>query len=257
MSGKAGRCPASGTAWVDGVVNVVVNPSDPAKPAIRLVLRNEAAWLLEPLPLDEEAVSAGSGSRTTGKDAPEGPTPVTPRLHAAAAEAPAARLASIAARTGERCMAGAARPTSASGVGTLAGPGDMAWTARSSNADSSRLGGPGVTALRREPSNRRSALTAARQPGQIATCWSQVRRVAAGRRRSAYALSIEPRCRGATNERARRTELTGSPELPVPTRSRGGSATARQSCSDRERDARGPHAAVSGLGECANGPCRA
>ena len=242
---------------MDAVVNVVVNPTDPAKPAIRLVLRNEATWLLDPLPLDEGAVSAGSGIRTTGKDAPEGPTPVTPRLHAAAAEAPAARLASIAARTGERCMAGAARPTSGSGEGPLVGAGDTAWTARSRNAESSRRGSPGVTAVRREFSNRRSAPTASRQPGQMATCWSQARRVAAGRLRSAYALSIESRCRGATNERARRTGLTGSPELPVPTRSPGGPATARPSCSDRERDVRGPHAAVSGLGECANGRCPA
>src|SRR6185436_7225003 len=55
----------------------------------------------------EMAVEAVSGARTTGRGAPGAPTPLTPRLHAAAAEAPAAKLASIIARTGEWCIGGA------------------------------------------------------------------------------------------------------------------------------------------------------
>lgn len=106
---------------MEATVNVVVNPIDLGMPAAPLVLRNVADWLLDPLSPDELAVTAGEGSRTTCRDAPVGPTPLTPTLHAAAAEAPAARLASNAARTGDRCMAGAERPTTASGEGRLAG----------------------------------------------------------------------------------------------------------------------------------------
>ena len=204
-----------------------------------------------------EAITAVEGNRTAGSDAPGGPTPLTPTLHAAAAEAPAARLASTAARTGDRWMAGAKRPTTASGAGRLVGTVGTAQMARSRNADSSRLGSSGVTAVRRELNSRRSASTASRQLGQIATCRSQARRVAAGRLRSAYALSIASTCREATTERARGTRLTGSPELPAPTRSPDGPASARPSWTDRERDAPEPHAAVSDLGECASGPCRA
>jgi hypothetical protein len=161
MSGTLARVPATRAVSVKAVVMLVV------------------------------AISAGSG--TTVKDAPEGPTPLIPRLQAAAAEAPAAKLAIITARTGEWCIAGAARRTTGSGEGPLAGAGKTLWVARSSNADSSRLESPGVTAVRRELNSRRSASTAARQRGQIATCWSQVRSVAAGRRRSAYELSIASR----------------------------------------------------------------
>ena len=192
MPATRSQGPATGTARVEAVLNVVVNPVNPAIPAAMPVLRNDTAWLLDPLPSDELAVTAGEGSRTTCRDAPVGPTPLTPTLHAAAAEAPAARLASTAARTGDRCMAGAERPTTASGEGRLAGEDGIVWTARSSSASSSRLDSSGVAAVRRELSSRRSASTASLQPGQIATCRSQARSVAAGRLRSAYALSIAP-----------------------------------------------------------------
>src|SRR4051812_22695081 len=62
------------------------------------------------------ATVAAAGSRTAGElgavgAAPGPPTPATPRLIAAAADAPAARPASTAARTGDRCRAGAAGST--------------------------------------------------------------------------------------------------------------------------------------------------
>ena len=115
-------------------MNVVVSPIDLALPAAPLVLRNEAAWLPDPLPLDpkrldavpldafpldELAITAWEGNWTTGRDAPEGPTP--PTLQAAAAAAPAARLASIAARIGDLCIGGAERPTTASGESRFVG----------------------------------------------------------------------------------------------------------------------------------------
>jgi len=84
----------------------------------RLVLGDEAAWLLDPLRLDDVSTEARDGMWTNVCDA-EGPTPLTPTLQAAAAEAPAARLASMAARTGDRCMAGAERPTTVRGRGRL------------------------------------------------------------------------------------------------------------------------------------------
>jgi hypothetical protein len=119
MSPTRSQGPVTGTTRVDAVLNVVVSPVDPAKPAAKVVPRDDAAWLLDPLPAAEPAsaeldVTTTDGNVTTGKDAATGPTPPTPILHAAAAEAPAARLAKAAARTGDRCMAGAERPTTAS-----------------------------------------------------------------------------------------------------------------------------------------------
>ena len=103
-------------------MNAVVSPTDPTIPATApLLLRTEAAWLLDQLPLDELATAAGEGNRTGDWDAPAGSTPLTPTLHAAAAAAPAARLASSAARTGDRCIAGAERPTTTSGESRLVG----------------------------------------------------------------------------------------------------------------------------------------
>jgi hypothetical protein len=64
--------------------------------------------------VDALAITVWEGSWTTDRDVPEGPTPLTPTLQAAAAAAPAARLASIAARTGDRCIGGAERPTTGS-----------------------------------------------------------------------------------------------------------------------------------------------
>lgn len=234
----------------------------------RLLPRYEDAWSLDPLVgalrLDELAAAAGESNRATGKGAPAGPTPLTPTLHAAAAEAPAARLASSAARTGDRCRAGADLPTRVSGDGLgscrfhrFVDTVGTACAATPSNADSSRLESSGVTAVRIELSIRRSASTATRQRGQNATCWSQTRSVAAGRLRSAYALSISSTCREEASERAPRTKLTGSPEQPAPTRSPDGPASARPFWMDRERDAPGTLATVSGRGGCANGPCPA
>jgi hypothetical protein len=256
LSATPGHGPATGTAGSEAVLNVV-NPVDPPIPAATVVLRNDTAWLLDPLTTDELTVTPTEGKRTTGRDTPAGATPPTPTLHAAAADAPAARLASIAARTGERCIAGAERPTTASGAGRLVGTAGTAKAARSNNASSSRLDGAGVAAVRKELSSRRSASTACLQPGQIETCWSQARRAAAGRVRSAYALSIASTCREAATERARGTRLIGPPELPDPKRIPDGPAMARPSLTDRERGGRGPHAAASDLGGCASGPCRA
>ena len=104
-----------------------------------MVLRNAAVWLLDASPIVEPAVAAETGTRTTGKDPPGRPMPFTLKLHAAAAEAPATRPANIAARMGERYMAGAERPMTASGEDPLVETTGTACTARSSNADSSRL----------------------------------------------------------------------------------------------------------------------
>ncbi len=144
-------------------MKVVVSPAAPVSPATPLPVPSmEAAW--RPDPVDESAAAAAGGNRATGKDAPEGPTALTPTLHAAAAEAPATKLANSAARTGERCIAGAARFTTASGEGRRVGTVGTAVTATPSNADSSRLESAGVAALRMELSMRRSASTATRQP---------------------------------------------------------------------------------------------
>lgn len=144
-------------------MNVVASPVTPVSPPTPLpVPSREAAWRSDPL--EESAFAAAEGNRATGKDAPEGSTPLTPTLHAAAAEAPAAKLANSAARTGERCIAGAARFTTASGEGRSVGTLGTPVSATPSNADSSRLESAGVAALRIELSMRRSASTATRQP---------------------------------------------------------------------------------------------
>lgn len=150
-------------------MNVVVSPADPVIAATPLLVTGrETAWPPDPLagslPLSELAVAAAEDNPATGRDAPEGPTPLTPTLHAAAAEAPATKLASSAARTGDRCMAGAERFTTASGEGRLVESAGTASTATPSSADSSLLESAGVAELRKELSMRRSASTATRQP---------------------------------------------------------------------------------------------
>ena len=237
--------------------NVVASPIAPATPATWLALRNETAWLLDTSPTAEPAVAAAAGKRTTCEDPPEGPSPFTPRLQAAAAEAPATRPASTAARMGDRYIAGAEVFMTASDEGPRVRAGGTPCPARSSRASSSRVESPGVAAVRRDLNSRRSPSAAARQPGQIETCWSQARSVEAQRLRSAYGLSISSRWREATTERPRMTWLTGFPGLPVPTRSPDGPESERQSCSDRGRDARETHEAANDPGECASGPCRA
>ncbi len=206
---------------------------------------------------NRRTVAERAGARTNEWDAADGPTPLTPTLHAAAADAPAARLANTAARIGDRCMGGAERGTTTSREGSLPGAAGTAWTARPNSASSSRLGRAGVAEVRRELSSRRSASDASRQRGQMATCWSQARSIAAGRVRSAYALSIVSTCRVVTKGRTRTTKLIGSPELPAPAQRPDGRASATPFWTDREHDARGPRAAGSDHGEYVSGPCRA
>ena len=130
-------------------MNVAVSPVAAATPATWLALRNVAARLLDASPIVEPAVAAEAGIRTAGEDPPERPMPFTLRLHAAAAEAPVTRPASIAARMGDRYMAGAERPMTASGAGPLAETKGTDCPARSSNADCSPLDNRGVAAERR------------------------------------------------------------------------------------------------------------
>ena len=70
------------------------------------MLRNEAAWPWETTPdVDPAAAAAAAaeaGGPATDEDAAETPTPLSPRLHAAAADALATRPAITAARMGER-----------------------------------------------------------------------------------------------------------------------------------------------------------
>jgi hypothetical protein len=230
----------------------------PSTGADWLVLRNEVAWLLHAAVVVRPVVVADEGARATGKVAPGAPRPFRLRLQAAAAEAPATRPASMAARTGDLYIAGAQRPMTSSGAGPIAGTWGDARPARSSKAHSSWLESPGVAAERRDLSNLRSASAAARQPGQIETCWSHASSAAAARLRSAYGLSFSPRCCDASAARGRTTgRLTGSPSLPVPTRSHDGPASARASGWDRGPGAREPHATANDPGESASGPCRA
>lgn|GEM_PF-5777145 len=99
----------------------LVSPSDSATPTLPpLGATKVAAWLLDPLPPDGLAVATADGNPEPVWAGVEGPTPLTPTLHAAAAEAPAAKLANRAARTGDRCMAGADRPTTGRGDGVRA-----------------------------------------------------------------------------------------------------------------------------------------
>lgn len=162
-----------------------------------------------------------AGARTVVAAAPVlGATAASPI--AAAAEAPAARPATIAARRGDRCSAGAAGGTvgtrswrtvsGASGMGGTAlrclvpragacssGDGPCAADTQASgwaNARSidCRVGEkPGVGADRRDVRMRRSSSAACRHTRHTARCWSKACSVCASSRRSTYALTCIPR----------------------------------------------------------------